>query len=303
MDTALLDTRQLRAFLVLARVGSFTKAGQILNLTQSAVSHSLRMLEEELGCVLMLRHGRQTQLTAHGRELQRHAEAIQRQMSQARVSLAALGQNPRGHLRLGCTPSTTQFLLPAVVREFKDSFPQHSLTVTPGETPALIAKLEAGEVDFVIGLKPRDSRHLTCHELFEDDLLLLVNPRHSWCRQPPRPRDLSTETFIISSRQSLTFTMIGEYFLKLGQRPMSFLELGNIETIKEMAKLGLGAALAAPWTARAELKSGELAALPLPRSRVRRRWAVMHLKKRPVSLAEHTFMGLCQDVGSTLCEG
>ncbi len=300
MDATLLDTRQLRTFLVLARVHSFTKAGKLLNITQSAISHSLRMLESDLGCALFLRHGRQVQLTAHGRELLHHAETIQRQMNQARASLGALDRNPRGHLRIGCTPSATQFLLPTVVREFKDSFPQHTLAVTPGETPDLIVRLETGELDFAVSLKPRDASRLTCHDLFEDDLLLLVSPRHAWCQQPPRPRELPAETFIISSRHSLTFRMIGEYFLKLGQHPTSFLELGNIEAIKEMAKQGLGAAIIAPWTSRAELTSGELVALPLPRARLRRRWVVAHLKDRPVSLAEHTFMGLCQDVGFAL---
>src|SRR6185436_3095494 len=141
MDQSLLDSRQLRAFNVLAREGSFTQAGRALNLTQSAISHAIRALENELGCQLFLRQGRRVFLTHHGRELLRHSDSIQTQMTQARASLGALDRNPRGHLRIGCTPAASQFILPTVLREFRDSFPLYSITIVPGETPEIQDRL------------------------------------------------------------------------------------------------------------------------------------------------------------------
>lgn len=292
----LLDSRQLRAFAVLAREGSFTQAGKLLHLTQSAVSHAIRALEEDLGCQLFLRQGRRVFLTPHGRELLRHAEAVQKEMVQARASLGALDRNPRGHLRIGCTPSASQFILPTVLREFKDSFPLYGITVVPGETPALQENLENGAVDFALLLKPRDVSRLECHPLFEDELVFLVSALHAWRKQPPKAADLSASTYIISSRGSYTFALANEYFLKLGARPRSFIELGSTEAIKELVKLGLGVALMAPWNARAEIAEGSLAAVPLVKGRVRRQWVVSHLRDKPVTLAEETFMGLCHDV-------
>lgn len=296
----LLDSRQLRAFTVLARERSFTQAGRVLHLTQSAISHAIRALEEELGCQLFHRQGKRVLLTHHGRELLRHAEAIQTQMQQARASLGALDLNPRGHIRIGCTTAAAQFILPTVLREFKDSFPLYSITITPGETPDTLERLELGTLDLALCLKPRDVGRLDCHPLFEDELIFLVSPLHPWSKQAPKPKDLHSETYILSSRNSLTFGLIGEYFLKLGARPSSFIELGNSEAGKELAKLGLGVALMAPWVARAEIKSKTLIAVPLVRGRVKRQWVVAHLKNRPVSLAEQTFMSLCEKVGENL---
>ncbi len=302
MDLEILDSRQLRAFVVLAREGSFTKAGRILHLTQSAISHAIRSLEEDLGCLLFLRQGRQVHLTLHGRELLRHAEAIHLQMAQARRSLGALDRNPRGQLRIGCTPAASQFILPTVLREFKDSFPLYGILVMPGETPDIMERLDAGSLDMGISLKPRDESRVDFQPLFEDELLMIASARHPWRHEPPKPKQMAEESFIVSSRNSMTFELIREYFLKLGVRPKAYLELGNIETIKELAKLGIGVALSATWTCAQEIKSGELIPIPLPRTRIKRQWVVSHLKGKPMTLAEHAFMGLCQEVAKSLGE-
>lgn len=300
MDQPLLDSRQLRAFTVLAREGSFTQAGRALHLTQSAISHAIRALEADLGCQLFHRAGKRVLMTHHGRELLGHAEAIQLQMAQARASLGALDRNPRGHLRIGCTPAASQYILPTVLREFKDSFPLYTIAVVPGETPETIERLETGSLDLGLCLKPRDASKLDCHSLFEDELVFLTSPMHPWRKEAPKPKDFAEETYIISSRNSSTFEYILEYFHKAGARPRSFIELGNTEAIKELVKLGLGVAMVAPWTARAEIQAGSLCALPLPRGRVKRQWVVAHLKEKPVTLAERTFTVLCGEVGAGL---
>ncbi len=293
----LIDSRQLRAFTVLSREGSFTQAGRTLHLTQSAISHAIRALEAELGCQLFLRQGKRVFLTHHGRELLRHAEQIQMQMTQARASLGSLDRNPRGHLRIGCTPAASQFILPTVLREFKDSFPLYNITVVPGETPDTQERLENGSLDLAISLKPRDVSRLDCHAIFEDELVFLISAIHPWCKRPPKAQELAAETYIVSSRNSYTFALVNDYFQKLGVRPRSFMELGSTEAIKELVKLGLGIAMVAPWTVRAEIKSKELVALPLLKGRVRRQWVAAHLKNKPLTLAEQTFMGLCREAG------
>lgn len=299
---ALLDSRQLRAFTVLASEGSFTQAGRALHLTQSAISHAIRALEDELGCQLFLRQGRRVFLTHHGRELLRHADSIQTQMAQARAALGALDRNPRGQLRIGCTPAASQFILPMVLREFRDSFPLYNITVVPGETPDTQERLENGALDVAICLKPRDVSRLECHPLFQDEMVFLVSPLHAWRKSPPRAGDLAAETYIVSSRNSYTFALVNDYFLRLGVRPRSFMELGSTEAVKELVKLGLGVALVAPWIVGRELRTKELIALPLVKGRVRRQWVVAQLKHKPVSLAEQTFMGLCREAGSAFAK-
>lgn len=296
MDSPL-DTRQLRAFIALARSGSFTQSGRELHLTQSAISHAIKALETDLGCQLFHRQGKSVHLTHHGRELLPHAESIMQEMSQARATLGVLDMTPRGRLTIGCTPAASQFILPTVFREFKESFSQYEIRVVPGETPQTIERLLGNEVDLAVTLRPADVTRLDCHGIFEDELEFLVSPLHAWVTKSPRLKDVAAETFIVSSRNSLNFTLIHEYFLKHGIRLNHFIELGSSEAIKELAKLGLGVAIAARWIAQTEIEAGQLTPVALPKGKLKRRWVTSSLKGRPLNLAERTFVGLCEEVG------
>src|SRR5437899_9999862 len=136
-----LDSRQLRAFCALARTGSFTQAARELHLTQSGISHSMKALERDIGCRLLDRLGKKVVLTQAGEQLLQHATKILQEMENARESLAHLGKWGRGRLRLGASTTACQHVLPAVLREFKQSFPEHNITIEPGDTRGLVASL------------------------------------------------------------------------------------------------------------------------------------------------------------------
>lgn len=292
-----LDTRQLRAFVSLARSGSFTQAGRELYLTQSAISHAIKALETDLGCQLFHRQGKSVHLTHGGRELLPHAETILQLMGQARATLGTLDHTPRGKLRIACTTAAAQFILPTVLREFKESFELYEIQVVCGETPATIEQLMTGAVDLAVSLRPPDVARLDCHAIFDDELEFLVSPLHPWATKPPKIKDISGETLIVASCNSLNFTLIQEYFLKQGVRLNSFIELGSSEATKELAKLGIGVAVAARWIARQEIDAGQLVPVALPKGKLKRRWVVSALKGRTLNLPERTFVGLCEEVG------
>lgn len=298
-----IDTRQLRAFVCLARSGSFTKAGRELHLTQSAISHAIKSLETDLSSQLFHRQGKSVHLTHAGRELLPHAETILQSMTHARSVLGTLDQTPRGKLRIGCTTAAAQFILPTVFREFKESFPLYEIKVVTGETPDTIERLIKNQIDLAVSLRATDVSKLNCHAIFDDELEFLVSPLHSWAQKPPKLKDAASETFIVASRNSLNFAMIQEFFMKQGVRLNNFIELGSSEATKELAKLGIGVAIAARWIARNEIAAGQLVALPLPKGKLKRRWVVSALKGRPFNLPERTFIGLCEEVGRRMIDG
>src|SRR6185369_8656500 len=115
------DLRQLRAFSVLARTGSFTQAARELHLTQSGVSHSMKALERETGCRLLDRLGKKMVLTQAGEQLLHHATRILKEMENAQAALAHLGKWGQGRLRLGASETACQYIIPPVLREFKES--------------------------------------------------------------------------------------------------------------------------------------------------------------------------------------
>src|SRR5678816_440865 len=151
----LLDSRQLRAFSVLARSGSFTQAARELHLTQSAVSHAMRALEEDIGCRLLDRVGKKATLTQAGEQLLVRAEKILAEMAIAREEITQLGKWGAGRLRLGTTTTACQYLLPGVLREFKERFPACLITIDAGDTPQVIELLRAHRIDLALVLEPQ----------------------------------------------------------------------------------------------------------------------------------------------------
>ena len=296
-----LDSRQLRAFVTLARTGSFTLAAKELFLSQSAVSHSMKALENDVGCRLFDRVGKKVSLTLAGEQLLQYAEKILQEMSSARDSLENLGKWGRSRLRLGASTTACQYVLPSVLREFKESFPDCIVTIEPGDSPTLVELVRNHRVDLALTLEPKADEQLTFHPLFHDELMFLVSPMHPWAVKGQVNRlEIPKQNYILYNRHSYTFGAVDEYFSQEGYDLKTFMQLGSMEAIKELVKLGLGISVLAPWIAQKDLQERSLVALPLGRRKLKRNWGVLQWKSRHLSLAEQTFLGLCESVTEEL---
>ena len=297
MMAAVLDSRQLRAFSALARTGSFTQAARQLHLTQSAISHAMKALEEDVGCRLLDRIGKKATLTQAGEQLLVRAEKILQEMGIAREELKQLGRWGTGRLRLGATTAACQYLLPSVFREFRESFPACTISIEPGDTPEAIEMLRARRIELALVLEPRGEPQLEFRHLFTDELQFILSPLHPWALAGKvEEAQIPRQSYILYEKTSYTFQMIQDYFRNRDQVLFTFMELGNMEAIKELVKLNLGVSILAPWIAQKELGEKSLVALPIGRKKLRRKWGTLHWKDRRLSLAEETFVGLCKSV-------
>jgi DNA-binding transcriptional LysR family regulator len=297
MKAKVFDSRQLLAFATLARLGSFTQAAQELFLTQSAISHAIKALEEQAGCRLFERAGRRVALTQAGEQLLRHVEKILTEMKAARSGLEELSRWGHGRLRLGASTTACQYILPNVLREFKQSFPRCVISIEPGDHGRQVELLEHNRIDLALMLEPAGMKELAFVPLFEDEMHFLLAPAHPWVLAGRVQRaTLENETLILYNQASYTFRLIKEYFRTEGLPLANFIELGSMEAIKELVKVGLGVGVLAQWVARAELAAGALVSLPLGKRKLRRRWGVAYRRGRRLSLGEETFVGLCQTV-------
>ena len=293
--SAPLDSRQLRAFRVLARTGSFTQTARELHLTQSGISHSMKALETETGCRLLDRLGKKVVLTQAGEQLLQHAEKILSEMESAREALKQLGKWGRGRLRLGASTTACQHLIPPVLREFKESFPEHTITLEPGDTPQLVGSLLKQRIDLALTLEAEKEPQLEFHPLFSDELHFIVSARHPWAQAGRVEREeIPRQSYILYSKHSVTFRLIEDYFRRKEMVLNSILEVGSMEATKELVKLGLGISVLAPWVAQKEIEEGSLVALPLGRKKLARRWGILHWRGKRLNLAEETFIGLCE---------
>lgn len=299
----IIDSRQLHAFAALARRGSFTHAAKDLFLTQSAVSHAIKALEDDVGCRLVDRVGKRVLLTQAGEQFLRHAEKILREMETARAGIDTLSKWGHGRLRVGASTTACQYILPTVLREFRQSFPRCVIKIEPGDHGRQLDLLRSGQIDLALVLEPPQAMHdeFTFAPLFQDELRFFVAPLHPWARLGRAPREIiQNETLILYNKTSYTFRLVSDYFREEKILLSNFIEFGSMEAIKELVKIGLGAGVLAPWIARAEMENGSLVSVPLGARKLRRRWSVAYLKGRRLALAEETYVGLCESVTEML---
>lgn len=298
-----LDGKQLRAFTTLARTGSFTLTAKELHLSQSAVSHSMKALEQDVGCRLLDRMGKKVLLTQAGEQLLHHAQKILQEMSATRDSLERLGKWGKGRLRLGVSATACQYILPAVLREFKECFPQYAIAVEPGDTLESIDALRNNRIDLALALEPEREEQFEFHPLFTDELVFLTAPLHPWAMAGAVERaEIPRQNYVLYNKNSYTFRLVEEYFRHEGMVLNTVIELGSMEATKELVKLGLGVSILAPWIARKELEERSLVALSLGRRKLRRNWGIFHWRRYRLSLAEETFVGLCRSASEGLAK-
>ncbi len=300
---ALLDSRQLLAFTTLARHGSFTRAAKELFLTQSAVSHAIKALETDLGTKVFDRVGKKAHLTQAGERLLSHADRILREMQDARSGIEELSSWGQSRLRVGASTTACQYLLPSVLREFKQSFPECVIRIEPADSPGMGDALRANEIDLALMLRPPSREDIDFRPVFVDALEMYVAPNHRWAGKPqvvPSAEDRGKETYVLYNKGTYTYRMVFDYLRGEGVTVQNPIEMGSMEAAKELVKIGLGVGVFARWVAQKEVEEGSLVPVPLGQTPLRREWGFGHLKGRQLGLAEETFLGLFEAAAEML---
>jgi DNA-binding transcriptional LysR family regulator len=289
------DLRQLRAFVAVVEEGSFTLAARRIFVTQSAVSHSLRTLEEQLACRLLDRAGKRVVVTAEGELLLKRCKRVLFELEHACRDLDGLRRWGQTRIRIGAPHSLCHFLIPSVLREFRDCFSRCEPVIEAGDTTLLLDRLSNSDLDLVVGLKPRGRGDDGYRPMFKDRLAFVVSPFHAWAVDPAsKIRTMNDQQFIIYAKATETHRLIEDWLDQKGATEKKSLVLGDMQAIKEMAKLGIGVGIVAPWVAAREIEDGSLKVVEIDEPKIEREWGVFHSPKRVPSLVEEAFIGLCE---------
>lgn len=288
------DLRQIRAFVAVAEEGSFTLAARRIFVTQSAVSHALRTLEEQLNCQLLDRSGKRVTVTSEGEMLLRRCRRILAEIDQAGRDVDSLRRWGQTRIRIGATHSLCNFLLPAVLREFRDCFPRCEPVIEAGDSTHLTDRLSEGELDVVLGLKARGRTEEGHRFMFQDRMAFVVSACHPWASDPTLVQTtIAEQQYIIYAKGTETNRLIKSWLDQEVGRFRQPVVLGDMQAIREMAKLGIGVGIVAPWVAAREIEEGSLYEIPIPGEGIEREWGAFYSPKKEPSLVEEAFIGLC----------
>ena len=274
-----LEMRHLKLLAEVAEEGSVTGAARRLHLTQSALSHQLRDAEQKLGAKLFLRLGRRMALTPAGEQMLESARRVLAELESAEDRVRQQGQGAGGVLRLSTQCYTCYHWLPELLRAFRERHPGVEVQIDAQATHTPVEALLAGRLDLAItSSAPRDSR-LRIRPLFEDEMLVILPPRHRLARaEYIRPQQLAGETVIIYPPRSDS-TLLNLYMKPAGAQPGSVLEVPLTEAIVEMVRASLGVGFLARWAVAPWVAKREVAARSITRQGCRRQWSATTLRR------------------------
>ena len=168
-----MDVRQLRYFSEIVEAKSFTRAADRVRVAQPALGLQIRKLEEELGVDLLHRHSRGVEPTEAGSMLLGHANAILKQIEQARREVTDLSGPPRGNVVLGITPTASALLATRLIRSCRELYPGISLNIFEGMSEEVMRRLSDNSLDMGFSYNPGAAKGIATEPLLTEELFLV----------------------------------------------------------------------------------------------------------------------------------
>lgn len=253
-----MNINQLETLVAISKTMSFRKAGELLNLTQPAVSAQIKSLEDEFQTVLVDRNQPVT-LTDSGKVFLEHAEQMLKIVEELRGRLTDLNATPQGHIHLGTTTSIAMQILPRVLSYFQNQFPLIKTTIHSMPTAQIMSSVESGLIDIGITYVFDKNPALETSILYYDSFELTVSPDHPLAQK----NHISIEALrdiplIMLSPETAGRRFIDQLFVQFDIEPQVVMELSSSEEVKRMVELNLGAAIISKQSIMDELQNGKL---------------------------------------------
>ncbi|WP_404456685.1 LysR family transcriptional regulator [Oceanobacillus kapialis] len=258
-----MELRQLKTFRTVASTLNFSRAADALNYVPSNVTMQIKALEDELGVPLFDRLGKQLVLTIAGKRFLTHIQIVLEKLDEARNTVQD-NEDIRGTLTISANEVLCAYRLPAVFKLFRSRHPGVRLIFRSVPNQELKQTLFDGTADVAFMLDETIlSTRLSVEPLLDETFRLFVAPDHPLAKQPVlQQEDFHGEVLLVNEKGCPYRTMFDRSFEKKGIDSITYLEFQNAEAIKQCAISGIGIAFLPEITVGAEVKRGDLVALP-----------------------------------------
>ncbi len=281
--------RQLQVFEKVARRLSFTHAAQELYLTQPAVSMQIKLLEDNLGIVLLERMGKKLYLTEAGREIYRLSQTIASQLQETEQALEAIKGTEGGTLTISVVSTVHYFAIQALAN-FCKCFPKVRIDLKVTNRQGLLRLLEENATDLALMGKPPADWDLIAEPFMDNPLVVIAPPGHPLCQQEAISlHKLEQETFLIREQGSGTRGAVESFFNRKGLSISGSMEMNTNTAIIHGVAEGLGLGIVSLHTIRRELDDERLVILDVESFPLMRKWYLAHRSGKKLSHAAEAF--------------
>jgi len=289
-----MDFDQLRTFLEVAKQSSFSRAGQKVFRSQSAVSAQIRQIESEYGERLLDRSGKTVRLTPAGEVFREYAQRMLSLRDESLRAVADHGNDPRGVLALGANEATCLYVLPNVFAEYLRLYPSVQVSIYRNFSHKILERLDSGAIDVGIVTLPVKMPMLKVRTVFRDRLVLMVSADNPLAQHDKVPISMVVEQPVILPRTGFTRRIMDKLFRPYRDKLHVRMELPSIGMIKSFVAAGLGVSLISESFARDEVQSGKVKLIALKDNELTRELGLAYRRNRSLPRAAEVFIELLQ---------
>ena len=290
-----MDIKELEAFVYVVENCSFSRAAELLHLTQPTISSHVSALERKLNIKLIVRTTKETYPSDAGKLLYKYAKEILQVRENAAIALRNFSQEMKGTISIAASTVPSQYYLPHLLQDFRARYPDITFNIQMEDSPKVIEMVATRAVE--IGCSgTRVENHKCISQEFAGDCMAVITPntekfRAYAGRHLPKELLLS-ETFISREKSSGTYQAGRELLSELGidiSQLRTAVEIRSTESVKQMVSEGLGVGLIAQSAAQDYVQFGKLLSFPFPESSFRRQLFIVKHKNSILSPIAQVF--------------
>jgi DNA-binding transcriptional LysR family regulator len=291
------DLADLRGFLAVADLGSFSAAAQALHLSQSALSRRVDKLELALGVQLFERTTRRVELSTIGRGFLPRARNVLNEVENALIGFHDLAYRLSGEVTIACVPSAVAYFLPDVIRQYHAKYPGIRVRVIDESSSAILTVVARGEADFGLTYIGTQDADVVFQPLLEESFVVALQVGHPLTeRESLTWDDLTTVEYISLAQGSGNRFLIDQALANRDIRPRSFCEVKHVPALVSLVEAGLGVGVVPKLAMPAE-GHATLVTRPLTNPAISRTLGLISRRGRTLSPVAQLLFDLLMGIG------
>lgn len=285
-----------KVFYYVAKYLSFSEAAHTLFLSQSAVSQSVRLLERKLNCALFIRTTKQVRLTSEGEILFRHIEQAYNFIKSGERSIEEIHGLKQGEIRIGASDTICKYYLLPFLQKFTSHYPGIKISITNRTSPICIDLLSKGILDVaVVNLPAYCEQTLEVKKLKLLQDVFVAGPAFSHLHSHIlNLQDLVNYPLLMLEKNTITRDFFDKFLAKNGITLTPEIELGSIDLLIELTKIGLGISFISREYIQHDLVTGNISELNIKEHIPPRYLGIMTNKTLPLPIAAQKFIDLLE---------
>lgn len=284
-----ISLRQIQIFQTVAQTENFTRAAEVLHMTQPAISMQVKQLEDNVGLSLFERQGKRIVMTAAGRAMHNYACEISAKYQGMVETLEELKNVHQGYIKVSVA-TTSIYFVTRMLASFSKIYEGITVSLDITNRKTLVEQLQNYEADLVVMGEPPSNLDLHSQQLMCNPLVMIAPPEHPLAKRRNIPiSDIVAEKFVVREPGSGTRAAIERFFAEHGHTFSSTLEMSSNESIKYSVIAGLGLGIVSLHSIKLELESNSLVMLDVEGFPIERYWHIITRDGKWLSPAAQAF--------------